>query len=147
VYVIDTNVFVFAANEDSPEHGACARRLNLLRSGMAPCYVTWGILYEFARVVSHPRIFRRPWSSPRAWSFVEELLAQGKIRPLLHGPRHGQFAAAISAEIPQLRGNLLFDAHTVALMREHGIRRIWTRDADFYRFPGIEVLDPLREEP
>jgi hypothetical protein len=28
-------------------------------------------------------------------------------------------------------------------MREHGIRRIYTRDLDFQRFPFIEVLDPL----
>jgi uncharacterized protein len=42
-----------------------------------------------------------------------------------------------------LRGNLLHDTHTVVLMREHGIRRIYTRDQDFHRFPFIEVLDPL----
>jgi predicted nucleic acid-binding protein len=30
-------------------------------------------------------------------------------------------------------------------MREHGIRAIYTRDADFHRFPGIEVRDPLRD--
>jgi predicted nucleic acid-binding protein len=28
-------------------------------------------------------------------------------------------------------------------MREHGIRRLYTRDTDFHRFPFIEVLDPL----
>jgi predicted nucleic acid-binding protein len=27
-------------------------------------------------------------------------------------------------------------------MREHGIRQVVTRDADFHRFPGIEVFDP-----
>jgi predicted nucleic acid-binding protein len=27
-------------------------------------------------------------------------------------------------------------------MREHGIRRICTRDADFHRFPFLEVIDP-----
>jgi predicted nucleic acid-binding protein len=29
-------------------------------------------------------------------------------------------------------------------MREHGIRRVCTRDTDFYRFPFLEVLDPLQ---
>jgi predicted nucleic acid-binding protein len=28
-------------------------------------------------------------------------------------------------------------------MREHGVRRICTRDADFSRFPFLEVIDPL----
>jgi predicted nucleic acid-binding protein len=31
----------------------------------------------------------------------------------------------------------------VALMREHGVRMLYTRDTDFHRFPGIEVRDPL----
>jgi predicted nucleic acid-binding protein len=29
-------------------------------------------------------------------------------------------------------------------MREHGVRRIYTRDTDFHRFPFIEVADPLQ---
>jgi hypothetical protein len=29
-------------------------------------------------------------------------------------------------------------------MREHGTRRIWTRDTDFNQFPFLEVIDPLR---
>ena len=29
-------------------------------------------------------------------------------------------------------------------MREHGIRRIYTRDVDFHRFPFLEVVDPAR---
>lgn len=41
-------------------------------------------------------------------------------------------------------GPLAHDAHTAALMREHGVRAIYTRDTDFHRFPGIEVVDPLR---
>ena len=28
-------------------------------------------------------------------------------------------------------------------MREHGIREIYTRDADFSRFPFLRVLDPV----
>ena len=36
------------------------------------------------------------------------------------------------------------DAHTAVLMREHGVRRIYTRDTDFHRFPFIEVVDPLQ---
>ena len=41
-------------------------------------------------------------------------------------------------------GNLLHDAHTAILMREHGIRRICTRDTDFNQFTFLEVIDPLR---
>jgi uncharacterized protein len=53
-------------------------------------------------------------------------------------------AAEVIAELPRLAGNLMHDAHTAILMREHGIARICTRDADFSRFPFVEVIDPLR---
>jgi len=41
-------------------------------------------------------------------------------------------------------GNVNHDAHTAILMREHGIRRICTRDFDFNQFSFLEVVDPLR---
>lgn len=146
MYVIDTNVLVYAANSDAPEHDECVRRLDIVLAGPAPCYVTYGILYEFCRIVTHARVFQRPWTAAQAWAFVAELLGDPNVRVLHHGARHVQVAAALASEVPAMRGNLLFDAHTAALMREHGVRRIWTRDADFHRFPGIEVLDPLRTD-
>jgi hypothetical protein len=35
------------------------------------------------------------------------------------------------------------DAHTAILMREHGIRRIVTRDTDYHRFGFLEPIDPM----
>jgi predicted nucleic acid-binding protein len=32
-------------------------------------------------------------------------------------------------------------------MREHGIRRICTRDTDFHRFPFLEAIDPMTGDP
>ena len=32
-------------------------------------------------------------------------------------------------------------------MREHGSRRIGTRDTDFHRFPFLEPVDPLSSPP
>ena len=43
------------------------------------------------------------------------------------------------------RGNLVSDAHLVALMKQHGVTVIWTDDRDFRRFEGMTVrsLDEL----
>ena len=45
------------------------------------------------------------------------------------------------AELPWLSGNVIYDAHTAILMREHGIVRICTRDADLHRFSFLEAVD------
>jgi predicted nucleic acid-binding protein len=44
---------------------------------------------------------------------------------------------------PHISGNLIHDAQIAILMREHGIRQIFTRDIHFHRFSFIETLDPL----
>ena len=45
-------------------------------------------------------------------------------------------------EVRDVCGNLVYDAYTAILMREHGIREIDTRDTDFHRFPFLRVVDP-----
>ncbi len=60
---------------------------------------------------------------------------------------HGTLLSQLIQELPLFAGNKLHDLHIAVLMREHGIRRIYTRDTDFNLFPGIEVIDPVRELP
>ena len=79
-----------------------------------------------------------------AWQFVMALLASPGLSVLVATQRHADVAAEVIAELPHLAGNLLHDAHTAILMREHGVRRICTRDTDFNQFPFVEVIDPIR---
>jgi predicted nucleic acid-binding protein len=58
-------------------------------------------------------------------------------------PRHVKIAAQTVVEMPHLYGSLLHDAHTAILMREYGIRRIYTRDGNFHKFAFLEVIDPM----
>ena len=41
-------------------------------------------------------------------------------------------------------GNLFFDGRTAVLIREHGIRRIYTADVGFLQFSQVEAINPLR---
>jgi toxin-antitoxin system PIN domain toxin len=143
VIVVDTNVLVYAADADSPFHAACREWVEGQRGRADAWYTTWPILYEFLRVTTHPRVMRQPWSAPAAWGFVQALLASPGLGVLGPTQRHAEVAAQVIAELPHLAGNLFHDAHTAILMREHGIRRIMTRDTDFHRFPFLEAVDPL----
>ena len=143
MFVVDTNVLIYAADQESPYHPRCRELLEGWRSQPSAWYVTWPIFYEFLRVSTHPRVFRTPWPSGQAWSFVEAVLAAPALSVLIPTARHARVAAEVINQIPHLRGNLMHDAHTAILMREHGVRRIYTRDTDFHRFPFIEPLDPL----
>jgi len=41
-------------------------------------------------------------------------------------------------------GNLVPDAHVATILREHGVRRIYTADTDFRKFDFLKVINPLR---
>jgi toxin-antitoxin system PIN domain toxin len=144
MFVVDTNVLVAAANEGDPAHAPCLAALQRWRHDPGPWYATWSIVYEFLRVVTHRRVLPRPWSASAAWSFVESLLEAPGFSVLVETPRHGAVAGQVIRDTPGLTGNLAHDAHIAVLMREHGIRRIYTRDTDFFRFPFLEPVDPLR---
>jgi len=145
VFVVDTNVLIYAVNPEWPEHAACRSLLEKARTESLPWFSTWGILYEFLRVTTHPQVFSTPWTVQEAWRFVAALLASPGLGVLTETERHAEVAERVWKEVPLVRGNLLHEAHTAILMREHGIRRIYTRDTDFHRFAFLEVIDPLSD--
>ena len=142
--VFDTNVLIYAADEASEFHHACRQRLEEARRDSVPAFLTWNICYEFLRVTTHHRVLRSPLGSREAWSFIERLLASPGFFLLVATERHQAVLAQTLAELPDVSGNLIFDLHTAALMREHGVSRICTRDTAFHRFPFLTVIDPLR---
>jgi len=141
---IDTNVLVYAANPRAPFHESCRRYLELRRHAASPWYLSWPVCYEFLRICTHTRIFPKPWTVAAGWNFLTALLESASAHVLLPTARHGEILAEVISEVPHLRGNILHDTHTAVLMREHGIKQIYTRDSDFYRFPFLTVIDPTR---
>ncbi len=143
MFLVDTNVLVQAADRHAPEYAACRGLIERTRAQPLPWYVTWPVLYEFLLVTTHPAVWDEPWTLEGAWRFVSALLAAPGLEVLTPTERHAEVAARTLEEIPGLVGNGLQGVHTAVLMREHGVRRIYTRDTDFHRFPFLEVLDPL----
>jgi predicted nucleic acid-binding protein len=58
-----------------------------------------------------------------------------------HHERQGRHDLAAAGGLA--RGDDVLDAHLAALMRQHEVRVIYTREKGFRRFDGIEVRDPL----
>ena len=143
MFLVDTNVLLYAANVDSPMHDRCSSLVAEWRSRHGAWFLTWSVCYEFLRVVTHPRIFERPWDRLSAWQYIQALMASPGLAVLAETDRHATVARTVIDELPALQGNLFHDAHIAILMREHGIRRIVTNDSDFHRFGFLEVIDPL----
>jgi uncharacterized protein len=142
VFAVDATVLLAAADSSSPAHARCRESLERWRGAPGAWFTSWAALFEFLRAATHPRVLRRPWTGPRAWEFVEALLASPGLQVLGPTPRHADVARQVLAELPWLAGNLFPAAQLAILMREHGVGRIYTRDAELHRFPFFEVVDP-----
>lgn len=142
MFVIDTNILVYAVDRNAADHRVCRQLLEKVRRRAEPWYLTWGIVYEFLRVTTHVAVLKRPLTTGQAWEFLQALTAAPGMEFLCETERHAHIAVEVFREVPSLVGNLVFDAHTAVLMRENGVRSIYTRDTDFRQFRFLEVLDP-----
>ena len=142
--IIDTNILLYAANRDAEEHSTALGFLYETADSPGPWFLTEGILYEFFRVSTHARVFERPLTWNEAFRFIKPFLASDRFDILLAGQDHWSILEKILGELMHPAGNLFFDIRTAALMREHGIREIYTADTDFLQFKNIRVINPLK---
>lgn len=142
-FLVDTNILLYAANRDSEEHRPAVAALAGWLSGSIPWSVTWGVIYEFFRVATHPRIFRRPLSAGQALTFLDPVLRSDLVAVLGPTPRHEVLLRSTIRDIGRPTGNFFHDLHTAVIMREHGVPEIMTADTDFRKIPFLTVTDPL----
>jgi toxin-antitoxin system PIN domain toxin len=144
--VIDTNLLLYGANAGAAEHPPARKFLLAAGQSSDSWYLTEGILYEFLRVSTHPRVFPRPLSWREALGFLQPFLDNPCFTVLKAGDRHWPLVEEVLTGLTHPAGNLIFDVRTVVLMREHGVHDIYTTDTDFLQFPGIRVVNPLRSD-
>lgn len=143
---VDTNVLVYAHITTLPYHERARRLVTDLAEGNEP----WGLpvfcIGEFLRVVTHTRLFDRPYTGQEAWDAVHELLQAPTLRVLTPGRR---FLPLLGEALEEsgATGNLVFDALVVGVCREAGVRSLLTEDRDFARFPGFPTRPLKREGP
>jgi toxin-antitoxin system PIN domain toxin len=138
---VDVNILVYASVPDDPAHDLARVLIDRLAAGPEIVYLFWPTLLGYLRVVTHPAVASRPLTPLQAQRNVEALIDRPHVRT--PGEADGFWPLFRSAAGTTSRGNDIPDAHLVALMRQHGVRLIYTRDRGFRRFDGIEVRDPI----
>jgi toxin-antitoxin system PIN domain toxin len=142
----DVNVLVYAHRVDSTsDHLLYATWITDLACGREPFALSVLALSGVVRLVTNPRVFRRPSTLDQAFAFVSELVERPQARVIGPGPDH----LAIFEELCRAAGasgKLVADAQHAAVAIENGCTLV-TTDSDFDRFPGLRWQHPFTASP
>jgi len=137
--LFDTNVLVYAINEDAPQHAASRAIIQAAFDGRVAGVLVPQVLLEFFAVVTHPRRMAYPLDSNRAWEQISAL--QARLPVLEIGP----LALATLGDLVASRrptGGDIFDLFLVAQMRVYGVDTICTYNGGDFTGVGVEALSP-----
>ena len=141
-YSLDVNLLLYASDSSSPFHEKAGTFLQSCMSRSDLLYLGWPTIMGYLRIATHPSIFEEPLTPEEAMVNVETLLNLPHCRCL--GEEDGFWEVwRATVDDVVVRGNLVPDAHLAALLRLHGVRRLYTHDRDFRRFDFLDVRDPL----
>ena len=140
----DVNVLLYASDSSSPVHQAARAFMKQAASGGDLFCLGWPTVMSYLRVATHPGIFRAPLSPADALRNVDALVSLPHVRLLAEDDGFLDVYREVSGSFP-VRGNLVPDAHLAALLKQHGVRTLYTRDADFRKFAFLDVRDPFAE--
>ena len=139
---LDANVLLYASDAASPRHKRARELLEAVAAGPQLTYLFWPTIMAYLRIATHPAVFDRPLPAGAAIDNIEALLSRPHVRAPGEQPAFWPRYRAVASDAAPT-GNLVPDAHIVALMLENEVRSIWTHDRDFRRFKDIDVRDPF----
>lgn len=137
MYTLDSNILVYAADEDSVFHEPAKRIRDQAAEDADQACLCFPVLLEFFAQVTYPRL-GKALSPEEAWREVESYAKTFRIlfptRSTLQ--RLGRLVKSYSISRQDI-----FDALIVALMEGHGVDSICTaNEKDFRKFKRIQIL-------
>jgi toxin-antitoxin system PIN domain toxin len=141
VILIDTNLWLYAALRELPQHERARQWLESTINGDEPIALPWSVVLGVVRISTQARLMRQPLSTAEALDLVEGWLMQPLVQLVLPGPDHWRLLRQLLQAVGRA-GNLTPDAHLAALAISSN-SLLCSADNDFRRFPGLRFLNPL----
>lgn len=141
-FAIDVNVLVYASDSSSPAHRRARALLEAQAKGSEILYLPWVVAIGYLRVVTHAAILTNPLTQAEAEHNLDLLLARPTVRVLSEGEGFWDVYREVSGSSPT-RAARVADAHIAAVLKQNGVRVLYTNDRDFRRYQFLDVRDPF----
>lgn len=139
---VDVNLLLYATDESSAFHGPARAFLAERAQSSELLYLWWGTVMAYLRIATHPAIFQRPLSQSEAMANISALLQLPQTRVLREEEGFWQTYEEVVREVPT-RGNLVPDAHLAVVLRQNGVKVLYSSDSDFRKFAFLDARNPL----
>jgi toxin-antitoxin system PIN domain toxin len=139
--LVDANILVYANNLDAAEYLICKDWLDSMLSGREPVGMPWQVALAFVRLITNPKICKRPLSTARACKLVAGWLSRPQVSVIEPGQ---DFWPLFTEQIlvTQMSGRRVSDVSLACMALEQGAA-LCTADKDFKRFAGLRLISPL----
>ena len=141
-FSFDVNILLFTVDAKSPFHKPSQALLRELLSGEDRCFLCWEVLHAYLRLASSPRIFETPLPLDALIANAEFFLSHPNVETLAASSHSMQILETLIRDF-HLRGPIISDAVIASILEANGIRRIYTNDRDFWKFPFLKPADPF----
>ena len=138
---VDANILVYASNDVDPAYEAAASLMLQLAEGPDIVYLFWPTILGYLRIVTHPSILPHPLTPNEATANIQRLTERAHVRSV--GESNEFWRLYLDSGGQRSRGDAVPDMHLATLMRENGVRILYTRDRGFRRFDFLDVRDPF----
>lgn len=138
---IDANILVYADNDEDPVHELARDLLDRLAAGPDLLYLFWPTILGYLRIATNSRILRSPATPADAIANIDGLLTLSHV--VAPGEQPSFWRTYVQSGGATARANAVPDTHLATLMRENGVRILYTRDRGFRRFDFLDVRDPF----
>lgn len=142
---VDTNILVYAHRADSRWHQQADQVVAELAEGKSAWSIPWPCLYEFYAIVTHPRIYNPPTPPADALIQIGNWLQSPSLTLLHEGEGFWETLESVLKK-SAVQGGAVHDARIAALCLRHGVKKLFSADRNFSRFPDLRTENPLQHE-
>lgn len=132
---LDTNILVGIMVSSSSFHEDTLGRLKKLDDQFCTTPTNIG---EVLRLLTHAKVFPSPLKIEKAVEALNQLIEAYDIRILDEDTYWWKSLPEIGRQILGLKGNEVFDARIALCLRQHKVKKIFTRDADFKKYSFLQ---------
>lgn len=138
--LVDTNVLIYAWDEQAPQHGPSMGLLERAAAGSVHLCVTNQILLEYVSIGTNQRRMLHPLTLSQAWAEVRKFTSVFRLLP---APVDLAEKVERMALTLNLRGADVFDLSHAATAFASGVSSVYSYDnAVFDRVQGLTVRTP-----